>query len=214
MELFLAWLVLASVQLAATISPGPAFAVAVKGAVIYERKKALLIPLGLGLGVLVHVMFVLFGLSVVLTQSEILFRAIKYAGAAYLIYIGIKSMRAKPRKKEDIEDAVPKAHKDISSLKAIQLGLLTNLLNPKALVFFTAVFTQFVSPETPIWMLVIYALTATLIEAGWFAGMTFVLTTQRVRAKFMAVSHWIDRVCGGLLTALGVRLALSKIAVN
>jgi len=105
-------------------------------------------------------------------------------------------------------EAEDQARKMISGRKAITVGFLTNALNPKAVIFFTAVFTQFISPETPFFMLVLYGLTSIIIEFGWFAMMAVILTNAHVKRRFMRFMGKIERACGGLMVLLGIRLAL------
>jgi RhtB (resistance to homoserine/threonine) family protein len=215
MEFFLAWFVLASVQLAATLSPGPAFAVAVRNALAYDRRTGLWLALGLGIGISAHIILALCGAAMLLSQSIFLFNLVKYTGAAYLVFISIKALLAEkgdtPLGQSIISNAV-RNNKTPSNFKSLQIGILTNLLNPKAVIFFTAVFTQFISPQTPWPILLLYGSTCIIIEIGWFSILAFMLTHPRVKARFMGAAHWIKRVCGGLLIALGVRLALSKIS--
>lgn len=209
MELFYTWLALAAIQAAATISPGPAFAITLRNAVQGDRMSGILTSIGLGLGVGLHILFVIFGIAVLVAQSEILYNIVKYSGAAYLIYIGAKAIMAKPRAKgpKSIDSVI----KNPSPLRRIQNGFWTNVLNPKALVFFTAVYAQFITPETPWEISTLYGFTSVFIEVVWFSLVTIFLTTQTIRTKFLNISHWIERVCGGLLIALGVKLAVSKI---
>ncbi len=89
---FVSWLFVASVQLMATMSPGPAFVVAVRNALTYDRKAGILTAFGLSLGVLVHIIFVLCGISFIISKSVFLFSLIKYAGATYLFYIGVRAI--------------------------------------------------------------------------------------------------------------------------
>jgi threonine/homoserine/homoserine lactone efflux protein len=211
MEFFLPWLLLASVNLAAVISPGPAFALTVRNAIVYNRRTGLMTAIGLGMGVGVIVAIVLGGFAIILTQSALLYDIVRYAGAAYLVYIGGKAlMTKKPEPLVNGEINAPKG-KSLSDFAAWRTGFLTNITNPKGMVFFTAIFTQFVSPDTPWQILVLYGLTAIVLETGWFSIVTCVLTHARIKQRFLGVSHWIERACGGLLVALGVRLALSKI---
>lgn len=211
MEFFLTWLLLASVQAAAVISPGPAFAMTIRNAVSYSRRAGILSSVGLAIGVAFHVILVLCGLAVIVTKSIILYTAIKYIGALYLIYIGVKSLRA--RKEIVAVDQIekPASKKTISDFKAFQLGLLTNVLNPKAVVFFTAFFTQFVSPDTPFSVLILFGFTSVAFEFLWFSTVTVFLTNPVINARFQSVRHWIERVCGGFLIALGIKLAVSKV---
>ncbi|MCB1650451.1 MAG: LysE family transporter [Alphaproteobacteria bacterium] len=210
MDFFLLWLIFASVQLAATMSPGPAFIVATRNAMMYGRRAGVYTALGLGLGVGAHVVFVLCGLAVVLSQSVLLFNIIKYAGAAYLIFIGAKAL-LHGGKAAEIQTMQVGGQKSLSVFKAVKHGFLTNLLNPKAVIFFGAIFTQFLQPGMSSGVLVLYGTTSVMVEILWFSGLSIVLTHAKVRARFTAISGWFDRVCGGLLMALGVRLALSKL---
>jgi RhtB (resistance to homoserine/threonine) family protein len=211
MEFFLKWLAMASVQLAATMSPGPAFVMSMRNSVVYGRYVGVLTALGLALGVGAHVIFVLAGLSFVIAQSVYFYNFIKYAGAAYLIYIGIKSLRARKRVDAAQTDE-PKGAQVISitPFEAVKIGFLTNLLNPKAVLFFTAVYSQFVDIHTPWHSHALYGLTSVAIEFLWFAGVAVVLTNPMIKQRFVRIVHWIERACGGLMIALGLKLALSK----
>lgn len=209
-EFLSAWILLAGVQTAATLSPGPAFAMTLRNATVHGRKQGMFTAIGLGLGVAAHVIFVLTGFALLLSKTPLLFATIKYAGAAYLIYIGIKGLRAKPGSEMKVDLQTQKT-KGRHTLSFVQQGFLTNLLNPKAIVFFTAVFAQFITPDMPLEQQSLFGLTCTIIEMIWFTVLTLVLTHAVIRQKFTAISHWIDRICGGLLIALGVRLALSKL---
>ena len=210
MELFLKWLLLAGVQSAATISPGPAFAVMVRNAVAYDRRTGIMTAIGLGIGVGAHVLFVLGGIAVILSQSVYAFNAVKYIGAAYLIYIGIKALRTPAHAPQTPEETITKQSQSLSDFKALRMGFLTNLLNPKAVIFFTAVFTQFIDAATPIFVLALFGLTSVAVEIIWFSLLALFLNSPRIKSRYMAMAHWIERICGGLLLALGVRLALSK----
>ncbi len=211
MEFFVSWLLLASVQAAATISPGPDFAMVVRNSIAYNRRVGLFTVFGISLSAATYVLFVIFGIAVVISQSVMLYNILKYAGAAYLIFIGIKALRAR---KENCayqqQDDKNKKKSSLSDFEALRMGYLTNLLNPKSVVFFTAVYAQFITPETPIAIQMLYCLTTFIIQFSWFSFVTLVLTDPRVRNKFISMRHWIDRVCGGLLIMLGIRLALSK----
>ena len=214
MEFFLKWLLMASVQGAATISPGPAFVVAVRNAMAYDHRTGIFTAFGLGLGVAVRVLVVLCGLAVLLQHYTFVFDVIRYAGAAYLIYIGGKAiLLTKRRDKAAPGDAipdVPQAREMISGRKALSVGFFTNLLNPKAVVFFTAVFTQFIGPGTPVSVMMLYGLTSVVIEIAWFSGVAVVLTDRRIKERFLGIVHWVERTCGGLMIGLGVKLAFSR----
>lgn len=206
-EFLVAWLVLASVNFVATISPGPAFALTVRNAIAYDRRAGIMTAIGLGLGIAGMVTIVLGGFAAIISQSVLIFNIIKYVGAAYLVYIGAKALMAKKPAIVNAAEEHISAVRKISDLAALRMGYLTNQFNPKGLVFFSAVFAQFISPGTPWQVLVLYGLTSVMIEILWFGTVAFILTNPLIKQRFMGISHWIERVCGGLLIALGVRLA-------
>lgn len=216
MEIFLKWFALACVQLAATMSPGPAFVLSVRNAMRYDLRSGLFTALGLGFGVGAHVCFIMIGFSVIITKYILLYNFIKYAGAAYLIYIGLKALRSKKTNDQSATDAgqeliVREMQKPVlSARKSFTMGLMTNLLNPKAVVFFTAVYSQFLTPHTPFEIHVLYGFTSVTIETLWFSGVALVLANPVVKSKFMSIVHWIERGCGGLMIALGLKLAVSR----
>jgi RhtB (resistance to homoserine/threonine) family protein len=200
-----------TVNLAATISPGPAFAMTVRMAIAHDRRAGLWFSLGLGAGVGIMMALVISGLSYVLASSAFVFNIIKYAGAAYLVYIGIKAIRARKNNAADANADETVVNVPIRNFSAFKQGLITNCLNPKALVFFMAVATQFITPATPLLVIIGFGIIAIVLEAGWFAGVTLVLTDPRIKGVFMSISHWIERACGTLLIGLGIKLALTKV---
>lgn len=210
-ELYLTLLALATIHLIAVASPGPDFALIVKNSIGKGRKAGLASSAGIALAAGLHVIFVLTGISLLVTKFPPLFYAIQYGGAAYLIYIGIKSLGAKACKIETNKISDQTQSKQIKYLPYFVQGFVTNALNPKAWIYFTAIFSQFINLETPPQVLFFYWIIIMFIQIGWFSGMAFFLTHPVIRKRFMTISHWIERICGGLLVALGLKLALSKI---
>jgi len=209
MDFYFIWISFTAIVFIAAASPGPDFVIAVRNAVLHSQRAGIFTAIGIGLGICAHLTYSMLGIAAVIAKSVFLFTLIKYAGAAYLIYIGYKALRSKGYDNETIvgkhED-----QSDISVFKALWQGFLTNLLNPKATLFFLSLLPQFMGPETLITQKIILGATATLIPTLWFIGVSIVLNQRTIRRAFMRSAKWIDRVCGGLLMALGVRLALSK----
>jgi RhtB (resistance to homoserine/threonine) family protein len=201
------WFLLIGIFTMALASPGPDFVIAVRNSILYSRKIGIITAIGFALGVSVHMTYTLLGLAVLISQSVILFNLIKYAGAAYLFYIGFHALKSHGFEETTSQRA---QQKTINPLKALWNGFLTNALNPKATLFFMAVFSQFINPETPFSIQIIYALTCVVMTGIWFSLVAMVLTHPKIKAKFLQSTKWIDRVCGGLLIALGIKLALSK----
>ncbi len=202
------WFIVAFAVLIAAMSPGPDFVIAVRNAVTGTRRTGFLTALGFGLGVGVHVSYCLAGLAAVIAQSIVLFSVLKILGAAYLFYIGFKALRSKGMSEET--DVTSGNGKRLTDGQALRSGFLTNLLNPKATLFFLALFTQTIGPETGFGAKILYGATAMGVVTMWFSIVALVLTTPALRRAYLKVSRWIDRLCGGFLVLMGVRLALSR----
>lgn len=203
------WLLLFMVFGLPLISPGPDFIVAVRNSILYSRKIGIITAIGFMLGVCVHITYTLFGIATIISQSVILFNMLKYAGAAYLVYIGVKALRSKGFEHENGTSKKKRAT-TMSPLGALWSGFLTNTLNPKATLFFLAVFSQFIGPETTMTTQLVYGATCVIMTGIWFTIVAVVLTNPKIKAIFLRFTKWIDRVCGSLLIALGIKLALSK----
>lgn len=197
----------ALVHLLAVASPGPDFAVVVRESVSQGRRAGLFTAWGVGAGILVHVAYSLLGIGLIVSQSIVAFNVLKYLAAAYLVWIGIKALRAKP----DPEGLKIKAHatQELSAWKSFSIGFITNGLNPKATLFFLSLFTLVISHETPLWVQGGYGLYLAIATGAWFTMVALLFSQQRVRAGFARMGHWFDRVMGAVLVGLGVQLVLS-----
>ncbi|MDD2324878.1 MAG: LysE family translocator [Alphaproteobacteria bacterium] len=205
------WFALMAVFSLAVISPGPDFVLAVRNSIVYSRRIGIMTAIGFGFGIIVHVTYTLLGMAAVIASSIFLFAAIKYAGAAYLIYLGWQALRSRGAGQVAVEQALSAggARASITSWQAVRSGFLTNILNPKATLFFLAIFSQIIRVDTPpVWQ-VGYGLTCAFMVTGWFSIVSVVLTQGRVRSLFLRATKWIDRTCGALMIALGIKVALS-----
>ncbi len=206
---FTNWLIMASIFAAALASPGPDFVMAVRNSVLHSRKAGIFTAIGFGLGVVVHVTYCLAGLALVIAQSVVAFNILKWIGAAYLFYVGIKALRSQGFDAPDIIDG--QGPPSMTPVEALRSGFITNLFNPKATMFFLALFTQFIDPHIGLMGKMVYGATCIVMTMLWFSIVVTVLTTPKVRAVFLRASKWVDRVCGVMFMALGLKLALAKI---
>ena len=195
------------IHLLAVMSPGPDFFMALKNSITYSRKTGIYTAIGFGLGIAVHIFYSLAGLALIISQSIIIFNTIKYIGVLYLIYIGIQSFRSK-RNAITIEENAPK--EDIASYQAIRMGFLTNVLNPKATLFFLSLFTLVVSPDTHTTTLIIISLIMIFDTMLWFSLVAIFITHTRVRQAYSRYQKAIEKVFGGILIFIGLKIALSK----
>ena len=142
------FLTVALIHLLAVASPGPDFAIVVRESVGYGRRAGLFTAFGVGSGILVHVTYSLLGIGLIVSQSIVLFNALKWLAAAYLLYIGIKALRARPADSASAE--LNLAAGERSGRGAFVTGFITNGLNPKATLFFLSLFTVVINPHTPV----------------------------------------------------------------
>ncbi|WP_409318250.1 LysE family translocator [Pseudomonas sp. KCJK9016] len=199
------WIVVITITLLACLSPGPDFAMVSRNGLLLSRRAGVLTAAGIGLGVLVHVGYTLLGLGWVLQQTPWLFNALKLAGAAYLVYLGIKMLRSRPDAQQP--DAASPA---LSDLAALRTGLLTNALNPKTSIFIVSLFMGVVRPDTGLPLQIAYGLFIAGAHVVWFSLVALCFSSGRVREKLLAARQWIDRAFGGLLVGFGLLLTLSQ----
>jgi len=202
------FLLIAGIHLLAVMSPGPDFAMVLRNSLAYSRRVGILAAVGLGLGILLHVSYSLLGIGLIISQSIVLFNSIKLLGAGYLIYIGIKSLFAKKEVSDSSEGERIESKKDISNFAAIRLGFLTNALNPKATLFFLALFTQVINPETATFIKVLYGLEMSVATFAWFAVVALLLTHRRINQAFSGIKHYLEKIFGVILIGLGIKVAL------
>ncbi|EFW81791.1 LysE family translocator [Pseudomonas savastanoi] len=204
------FLTVALIHLLAVASPGPDFAVVVRESVTHGRKAGTWSALGVGSAIFLHVGYSLLGIGIIVSQSIVLFNALKWAAAAYLLYIGIKALRARPAAATG--DAAIKAIPGERTAKSAYIsGFVTNGLNPKATLFFLSLFTVVINPHTPLLVQGGYGIYLAVATAAWFCLVARLFSQARVRAGFARMGHWFDRAMGGVLVALGIKLAFTEV---
>lgn len=189
------------------MSPGPDWAIVAKNALTKSRYAGMYSAFGVATAILIHMSYCLFGVGLIIAQSPFLFNGIKYLGSTYLCYLGIKGVRAKQAKNSNLEKSA--SNQDWSYKKSFTEGFVTNLLNPKAALFFLSLFSLVIDPGTPSWVLFIYAFDVVLITLIWFCFLAFALSSQRMRESLNTYQHWVERVLGFALIALGIFIAFT-----
>jgi len=190
-------------------TPGPDTAYIVGRSIAQGRAAGLMSALGISVGCCVHALASAVGLSAILAASATAFMFIKLAGGAYLVYLGLRMLLAK-------QTAGPAAagSGDLRSLKTIFLqAMLTNVLNPKVILFFLAFIPQFVRTDAPQKTLAFLLLGVAFaaISMCWNSGTAFLAGTLARRAgRSPRVRLWLERTVGATFVALGAKLALSK----
>lgn len=207
------WIELASIMAVfsfAIVAPGADTAMVMRQAIVHGRRAAILTSIGVGISLMFHVSYTILGLGLIISQSILLFNLLKWLGVAYLIYIGVQSLRAgRVTLDAGVPDAAGKALPQ-AAFKGFALGFLANALNPKPVFFFLSVFSAIVSHETPAAIKFGYGLVMAGCLIAWFVGVSFFLTTPRMRTAFEQASKWINRVSGAVFIAFGLKLAAEK----
>ena len=207
MDFFSAYIIVISVSIVAMVSPGPDFLIAMRNALGVGRASGVATAIGIGCAIFIHMTYCILGIAVIISQSILLFNVIKYLGAAYLVWLGVKALRSK-----GWDMHADKAKNKTKSLKkSFTEGFVTNALNPKAALFFLAMFTQVIAPETPMSWQIIYGSTIAFMAMGWFSLVSVFLTHAKIRATLSKISVWIDRVTGAMFIALGLKIATEKL---
>ncbi|UII32539.1 LysE family translocator [Fulvivirga ulvae] len=180
------------------------------GRSISQGKKAgILSALGISTGSIFHIIFATLGLSIILAKSAMAFLIVKYLGAAYLIYLGFKSLGFKANSKLDLETKTLR----VGNMRIYMSGILTNILNPKVALFFLAFLPQFIDPNYAQSSISFLVLGLTFLFTGTVWCLILALFASRLSdqiRKNYKIKLWLDRVTGGIFILLGIKLALSE----
>lgn len=204
------------IGLLAVMSPGPDFLIVTRNSLLYSKRVGLCTALGITIGTIWWVAASVLGISLLISKMVLLFNVLKWFGAAYLIYIGIKSFRTTKKKSGPANgngqnvNASESVSISISPLRGFLMGLGTNFLNPKAALFFASFFSVVITAKTPTMLRMGYGLEISLIALIWFSLLATVLSTSRIKGTFERISIWFNRVTGAILILLGVKLALTR----
>jgi threonine/homoserine/homoserine lactone efflux protein len=197
LETLLAFVPVAAVL---TLTPGIATALVVRSAVRGGRREALLVTVGNSLGILAWAVFAAVGVAAVVAASAELFTTIKLAGAIVLIILGVQGLLAR---KTDAPPPPPGT--------ALRVGLVTSLANPKLAVFFVALFPQFIPDGAPVLPNAL-AMAATIVvfDLVWYSAIAYFVARTRRAFVEGAWLRRVERLTGGVLVGLGMRLALER----
>lgn len=190
------------VHMLAVMSPGPSFLVTAQTAVARSRGDGIRVALGLGAGTVVWVTAALLGLNILFHQFPLLFVGMKVAGALFLLWIAYQIFRhaADPL---DLDD---EAATSVSGHNPLLRGFLTQISNPKVVVFFGSIFIAMLPSDVPDWMIVALIVLVTLNEVVWYSLVSLFFGSSPVRRFYLKAKRWIDRVTGAFLGVLGLRL--------
>ncbi|MBV7317217.1 LysE family translocator [Shewanella sp. NIFS-20-20] len=197
---------LALVHSIALVSPGPDFAIIIKTASQQTRAAAIACAFGIATAILVHTILSLTGVSVVIARSELAYLSVQVLGACYLAWIGIGALRGaygswqRPSVPESAQtSAGDQPHNSLVPMTRRQgffIGLYTNLLNPKALIFFITLFSALMTPEINIATKTAAAIILFSLSILWFVSLAVLLSKANIQARLQRISPYIDLTTG------------------
>lgn len=201
-----AFLTIIIVHFLGVSSPGPDFAIITRNSLCYSRKTGIITAAGIACGLMIHCLYSVAGIGLIISKSILLFNLVKYAGAAYLIYLGWKALRSKPPQKKD--ETLNKK-KDLKPKEAFKNGFLCNVLNPKATLFIFAVFTQVIDPATSALTQLFYGSYMSIATFVWFSFVASVFSWSVISNLFRKTQTIAERLMGIVLIGLGLKVALT-----
>jgi RhtB (resistance to homoserine/threonine) family protein len=193
------------VVLLGAMSPGPDFVVVTRNSLFGGRRAGVMCGLGIACGVFVWVVAIALGVAGLLAASAVVFTVVKLAGAAYLVYLGVRAWLSVRR--GGYGDLQTENLKGVSLAVAFRQGLLCNLLNPKVAVFFLALLPQFLPSSASTSETLELAVIATGASVVWWVTLAMVVGSLRRFFSAGRVRRVLDGVMGTLLVVLGVRVA-------
>jgi len=203
MEVIFSFASVLGALLIGAISPGPSFVLIARTSMAASRIDGLFAAIGMGIGGVVLSVLALLGLQAVLASVPWLYLALKFVGGLYLVYIAVRIWRGA---KESIvisgaEEGIRKSVK-----KSFLLGLFTQLSNPKTAVVYGSVFAALLPHGLPSSATLSLPFLVFFVEAGWYSMVAFSLSSESSRAAYLRSKMHIDRVAGGVMGLLGLKL--------
>ncbi|CAM3675911.1 MULTISPECIES: LysE family translocator [Halomonas] len=194
------WLSLAAICAMGAMSPGPSLALVLRHTLGGGRLFGVIAAIFHTLGVGFYALLTVWGLGALIAGFPMLFQLITWCGAAYLAWLGFQALRAGKA------GALHPAAMATSRGQAAKEGVLVALGNPKLILFFVALLSQFVSPDMSALAKAIIVLTAMVIDGGWYVLVAVVLSHSRILPWLQKNAHWINRITGVLLIVLALRV--------
>ena len=192
------------------ILPGPDTAIATKNTLTVGRSGGLKTILGTCCALIIHTSAAVLGLSAIIVKSALLFSILKYVGAVYLVYLGVKTLWSL-RKKEEAASVEMNTKSQFEHTSCFKQGFLTNILNPKVAVFFLTFLPQFVDAGSNTFLpFLLMGITYTVLTAIWFFLYVYLINQISAFMKKPKAQNMIEGITGTILIGFGIKLALEK----
>ena len=200
------FLTVAILHLFAVVSPGPDFALITRQSLRFNRRVAIWTSLGIGVGILFHCLLAITGLVILITSNELFSTILKIIGSAYLLYLGITSVIGN-QKKSELEE---KDKENLNKFNGFLVGLITNITNVKAILFFVTVFSVVIDSENSL-SLIFYGAYMALATFLWFAFISYVFTSNKFKNKFSSFLTIFEKGIGMILILLSLQIIIFQL---
>jgi len=198
----------AILHLFAVASPGPDFALITRQSLRYNRKIAIWTSLGIGVGILFHSLLAITGLVLLITSNELFSIILKTVGSLYLLYLGINSILGSNKGKNVGVDE----NESLEKFNGFFTGLITNITNVKAILFFITVFSVIIDSGNNLY-LVLYGVYMALATFLWFTFISYVFTSHVFKEKFSSFLGTFEKVIGFILILLSLQIIIYQVFI-
>ena len=193
-----------TISIIMVVSPGQDFAIVTKNSLLYSRKIGIFSAIGIFSGIWLHVIYSLAGIAIIISSSPYLYNFIKYAGALYLLFLGLKGLF-----KKHIDMVSNKKNTaTITNITAFKNGFISNALNPKTTLFFLSIFTQVVNINTPFKIQLLFGFIIAISHLIWFMLVAYFFSSNFFINKFNSKRLFIERFMGLILILFAIKIII------
>jgi len=187
------------------ISPGADFVLVLKNSINFGRRAGILTAVGISLAIGVHISYSMFGITYLISQNELAFQTIRYLGAGYLVYLGVKGILSKEQVSNEAEATQEKGQRYFVQ------GFFCNVLNPKTMLFFLSIFSQLITNNSTDNAFALgYGVYMMALHMAWFALVAVLFTSPLLQDWLNKFKQRLIQVCGAGLVLFGSALALKS----
>ena len=197
----------AILHLFAVASPGPDFALVTRQSLRYNRKVAIWTSLGIGVGILFHSLLAITGLVLLITSNELFSTILKIIGSLYLLYLGVNSILGSKE-----EGNIEEENTNTDKFNGFLAGLITNITNIKAILFFVTVFSVVIDTGNNLYLL-LYGAYMALATFVWFSTISYVFTSKGFKSKFSSFIGLFEKIIGFILILISLQILVYQIFI-
>ena len=194
------------IHIFAWFTPGPLFVLIIRNSLLYSRKSGLWTAVGIAIGNTIHINYSVVSITLLISLSSLTITIIKYLGVGYLVYLGIKTILIAVKTSNNIDHSAQQ--RDISPLRAAQIGFTVNILSPKASLFFASIFGTIISSGAPNWVVVFLWIAMPINSLIMAAVLSYFFTQEKIRSTYGQHQFIFNKLLGLALLVLATLIAI------